>query len=159
MLTIEDMEIGVYLCDLFVKGYELITSSVKNEMAALEEAKNDQIKKSLQKNLYDDNAVNSIKKKYLVAECKAFVTAANSNPNTNDVLRTVKHKIIEDKKVYKIFSECGLCLNSDFGLDPKLFFANYKIAIKKQQELEHRITYEKQVRGTGSFGASSLFRK
>ncbi len=138
MYTKEDFQRGIEICQMFIDLYETITSSIKEYLSVLEEAKMEEIRNLIlsRDNISTDMEQRLIKKRYYNHEYVEFVKIVSNKPDLLDAAVHQVKKVISRKKDYEIFVACGFGLNKDFSLDAKYFYVNYKMAVIKINELK-----------------------
>lgn len=147
MYTVEDMEVGIYICQVFIDVYNIVMSSYIDELNAIESAKNESLKEAILKKSNSQIEQSRIKKHAFSLEYSLFIKAVLEKKELFTKLSRQARRKILNYKSYDIFLACGLCSNGSSEFDEKTFFANYKIAIKKIDELKARIEFEKMNKG------------
>lgn len=145
-MSIDELEQQKVICDLFVDGFNVITAGAETEFKALENAKLARIQQCYSENMsnYDlcQKEVNVIKACFLGLEFQLFLETLGEDNLPMEIIERIK-RISMKKRNYSYFRDLGLVLNPEFKMDPRTFFANYKIAKKKAAALERQIEFQR----------------
>lgn len=145
-MSIDELEQQKAICDLFIDGFNVITVGKEEELKTLEKAKMARIQQCYERNIsnYDlcKKETNTIKTYFLGLEFQLFLQALDEDDLPMEIIEQIKRTSMK-KRNYSYFHDLGLVLNPEFKMDPKTFFANYKIAKKKAAALERQIEFKK----------------
>ncbi len=145
-MSVDELEQQKAICDLFIDGFDAIILGREDEFKNLEAAKTAKIQQCYEQNAFNyelcRKKTNTIKAGFLNLEFQLFLQILSDDDLPTVVFEQIKRISIK-RKNYSYFQKLGLTLNPEFKMDPKTFFANYKIAKKKSESLQRLIEYQK----------------